>query len=111
MHSENPDLNLYEKFLHQLKLFITEDKIIYGQTKKGLKFLKNLMRDQMSDVLFVALKETPIGVVPEMEGMTKFEVESMLQMKARQELMGQLHEIKQLHPDLKIIVTDVKEGP
>ena len=46
------------------------------------------MRDQMSDVLFVALKETPIVVVPEMEGMTKCEVESMLQMKARQELMG-----------------------
>ena len=111
MFSENKDLNLYERLLSQLKLFITEDSIIYGQTKKGLKFLKSLMRDQMSDVLFVALKDTPIQIIPEMDGMTKFEVESMLQIKARERLMSQLHEIKQSHPDLKIIVTDVKEGP
>jgi hypothetical protein len=65
----------------------------------------------MTDVLFVALKDTPIKLIPEMNGMTKFEVESMLQMKARERLMSQLHEIKQSHPDLKIIVSDVKEGP
>lgn len=55
MFSEQPELNLYTELLQQIKKLLVQDTIVYGQTKRGLKFLKQMMHDEMKDVVFIVL--------------------------------------------------------
>ena len=66
MLSDNPDINLHQKFLSRLQSIIFDDELIYGQTKSGLKFLRRALSSQKQDVLFVGLRDS-IGAAADLK--------------------------------------------
>lgn len=63
-------------------------------------------------MLFVNLKDAtssfPITKLSDSE--TEFEARKRMVQEARSQLLSTLNQIKRAHPDLKVVVTDVKEG-
>ena len=63
-------------------------------------------------MLFVNLKdatgEFPILKLSDSE--SEFEARKRMVQEARSNLLSDLRQIKQAHPELKVVVTDVKEG-
>lgn len=58
MFSDDPDINVFQKFLIELQNTVYSDKLIYGQTKNGLKVMRDLFQHQQKDVLFVGLRDS-----------------------------------------------------
>ncbi len=87
MYSEDPEMNLFQKLLSELKSSIVNDKLIYGQTKQGLKFLRNLFTSTKDDVLFVNLRESQNFPVETVQGVSVFETRKQLLAQGRDLLL------------------------
>jgi len=107
MMSDDPDCNLYNRFLRTIESTILGDQLIYGHTKTGLKFLQRLLKERNEDCLFVNLRDSQSFKV---EGKDVFEERKRLVAEERQRLLQELKEVKNSNPHLKIVCTDVKEG-
>ena len=58
MTSEDEDLNLYQQFLSKLKsVLVEEDSLLSGQTKRSVEVLRNILREDKVDCLFVCLQD------------------------------------------------------
>ena len=70
--SDDTETNLFQQFLKSLKGAILDDELIYGHTKRGLGFLRNLLQELKKDALFVTLRDSTKFEVEPKDGQTLF---------------------------------------
>jgi len=86
------------------------EELIYGHTKQGLRVIRQVLQQEQARVLLVVLRSSNNFPVKEQDGLTQFEVRQQLLVENRARLLNELRRIKQQHPTLMILTTEVKEA-
>jgi len=86
------------------------EELIYGHTKQGLRVIRQVLQQEQARVLMVVLRSSNNFPVKEQDGLTQFEVRQQLLVENRARLLNELRRIKQQHPTLMILTTEVKEA-